>query len=221
MPKVWQTQTHLKNVLRQLTAAVILWEKWGDSIWCWSWSRLWMLLIFAPWRNNIFRQDFITVTQLVIQSIPGHSTCKMAPLVHLHGIQKQATGWDRLERPLYWYHKFALSFRPLVYRVKAIHPIVSTCSMAVYAKYLCELCVHKHIMHTSIIHVCAQGVHVTTRNLQEGIKTLLSCTIASFLGCLPLCFLDYIHDLWTTRRSRRRPGITSMSPNRKVDSIMT
>ena len=45
--------------------------------------------------------------------------------------------------------------------------------------------------------------------------------LASFPGCLLLRFLDHIHDLWTARRSGRRPGITSTSSNRKVDSIMT
>jgi len=45
--------------------------------------------------------------------------------------------------------------------------------------------------------------------------------IASFPGRLPLRFLGRIHDLWTTWRSGRRPGITSTSSNRKVDSIMT
>jgi len=44
--------------------------------------------------------------------------------------------------------------------------------------------------------------------------------IASFPGRLPLHSLDCIRDLWTTRRSRRRPSIASTSSNCKVDSIM-
>ena len=38
---------------------------------------------------------------------------------------------------------------------------------------------------------------------------------------LPLCILDYTHDLWTAWRSGRRPGSTPTSSNCKVDSIMT
>jgi len=45
--------------------------------------------------------------------------------------------------------------------------------------------------------------------------------LASFPGRLPLRSLYRIRDLWTARRSGRRPGITSTSSNRKVDSIMT
>jgi len=47
------------------------------------------------------------------------------------------------------------------------------------------------------------------------------CRLALFPGRLPLRSLDCIRDLWTARRSGRRPGITSTSSNRKVDSIMT
>jgi len=45
--------------------------------------------------------------------------------------------------------------------------------------------------------------------------------LASFPGHLPLHSLDHIRDLWTTRRSGRRPGISSTSSNHKMDSIMT
>ena len=40
-------------------------------------------------------------------------------------------------------------------------------------------------------------------------------------GCLLLCFHNRIHDLWTAWRSKRRPGTTPMSSNRKVDLIVT
>jgi len=45
--------------------------------------------------------------------------------------------------------------------------------------------------------------------------------LASFPGCLLLHSLDRICNLWTARRSGRRPGISSTSLNHKVDSIMT
>ena len=45
--------------------------------------------------------------------------------------------------------------------------------------------------------------------------------LASFPGRLLLRSLDRICDLWTARRSGRRPGSSSTSSNRKVDSIMT
>jgi len=45
--------------------------------------------------------------------------------------------------------------------------------------------------------------------------------LASFPDHLLLRSLDCIRDLWTDRRSARRPGITSTSSNCKVDSIMT
>ena len=46
-------------------------------------------------------------------------------------------------------------------------------------------------------------------------------TLASFPGHLLFRSLDRICDLWTTRRSGRRPGISSTSSNRKMDSNMT
>ena len=45
-------------------------------------------------------------------------------------------------------------------------------------------------------------------------------SLASFPGRLPLRFLDRICDLWTARRSGRRPSISSTSSHRKVGSIM-
>ena len=57
------------------------------------------------------------------------------------------------------------------------------------------------------------------QSLGSGTHSMIQ--LASFPGCLPLCFLDRIHDLWTARRSGRRPGIPSTSSNCKVDSIMT
>ena len=46
-------------------------------------------------------------------------------------------------------------------------------------------------------------------------------SLASFPGCLPLHSLDSIRDLWTARRSGRRPDISCMSSHCKVDLIMT
>jgi len=45
--------------------------------------------------------------------------------------------------------------------------------------------------------------------------------LASFPGCLPLRSLDCICKLWASQGSGRRPGMSSTSSNRKVDSIMT
>jgi len=45
--------------------------------------------------------------------------------------------------------------------------------------------------------------------------------LALFPSHLWLRSLDHIRDLWTIRRSGRRPGISFTSSNRKVDSIMT
>jgi len=44
---------------------------------------------------------------------------------------------------------------------------------------------------------------------------------ALFPGHLPLCFFDRIHDLWTIRRSGKRPGTTHTLSNRKINLIMT
>ena len=52
-------------------------------------------------------------------------------------------------------------------------------------------------------------------------KTTQMAALATFPGRLSLHSLDCIHDLWTNLRSGRRPGITSTTSNRKVDSIMT
>jgi len=36
----------------------------------------------------------------------------------------------------------------------------------------------------------------------------MTAKLASFPGCLPIGFLDCVHDLWITWKSGRRPGTT-------------
>jgi len=65
-----------------------------------------------------------------------------------------------------------------------------------------------HIYLSSYLPISSNGhIHITV--------------LASFQGHLPFRSLDCIRELWTAWRSGRRPGASSTSSNRKVDSIMT